>query len=64
MLLDVIVHKSNMPVREGGGGRDKKVSIKGVLVKRPDPMTYKEGMDTLSMVVLIIGRTCSRVVGP
>ena len=64
MLSDVIAHKYDILVIEGGGGRDKKVSVKGALVKRPRPMTYMEGIKTLSMVVSIVGRTCSRVVGP
>ena len=59
MLLDVIVHKFDMSVVEGGGGRDKKVSIKEALVNRNEPMVDRKGMDTLLMVVLIIGRTCS-----
>ena len=64
MLLEVLVNKYDMSVGEGGGGRDKKVSIKGVLVKIPGPMKNREGMDTMSMVVLIIGRTCSGLAGP
>ena len=64
MLPDVIVHTSDMSTFKGGGERDKKVSIKGALVNRPRPMTDREGMDMLSMVVLIVRRTCSRVTDP
>ena len=64
MLLDVMVHKSDMSVIEMGGGRDKNVSLKWALVKRPGPMTDIEGMDMLSMVVSIVGRTCFRLVNP
>ena len=59
-----MVHKYDMLSIEGGGGKDKKVLIKGVLVNMLGPMTDREGMDTLSMVVLMIGRTCSGVAGP
>ena len=31
MVPDVIVHKSNKSIDEGGDGKDKKVSIIGVL---------------------------------
>ena len=51
-----MVQKSDMIVIEGGGGRDKKVSIKGALVNRPGPTVDRKGMDTLSMVVSMIGR--------
>ena len=58
------MHKLDISAVEGGGGRDKKVSVKGVLVKSHIPMIDREGMDTLLMVVSMVGRTCSRVVGP
>ena len=61
MLPDVIMHKYNILVGEGGGGKDKKVSIIRVLGNNPRPTVDKDGMDTLSMVVSIVGRTCSDV---
>ena len=64
MLLDVIAQKYDMLVIKGGGRSDIKVSIKGALVNRPRPMTDREGMDTLSMMVSIVGRTCFGVVYP
>ena len=63
-LPDMIVHKFDISVGEGGGGTDKKVSIKGVLENNPGSMEYMESMDTLLMVVSIVGRTCFGVVGP
>ena len=64
MLPNVIVHESDMKNVKGGGGRDQKMSVKGVFVNRPSPTTDSEGMDTLLMVVSIVRRTCSRVTGP
>ena len=58
------MQKYNISFIEGGGGRDKKVPVKGALVNMLGPMTDRKGMDTLSMVVLMIGRTCSGVAGP
>ena len=52
-----MVHKFDMPVIEGVGGRDKKVSVKGALVNKHGLMKNREGMDTLSMVVSIVWRT-------
>ena len=63
MLQDVIVHKYDISVNEGGGGKDKKVSIIGELENNIGPRTDMEGMDTLSMVVSIVGSTCFGVVG-
>ena len=56
------MYKYDMSADKVGSRREKKVSIKGVLVKRPEPTTYREGMDMLSMVVSIIGRTCFAMV--
>ena len=64
MVPDVMVHKSDISVGEGGGGKDKKVSIKRALENNSGPMTDMDGMDTLSMVVSIVGRTCSSVSSP
>ena len=64
MVPDVIVHKSNMSVDIGGGGKDKKVSVIGVLENKPEPTIDKEGMDVMSMEVSMVGRTCSSVFGP
>ena len=54
MVLDVIVHKYDTLVNEGGGGKDKKVFVIGVLVNRPRTTTYKDGMEMLSMVVSVV----------
>ena len=58
MVLDAIVHKSNILVSEGGGGKDKKVSVIGVLAIRLETIVDKDGMDTVSMVELIVRRMC------
>ena len=59
-----MVHKYNASVIVGGGDKDKKVSVIGVLENNPGPTVDKEGMDTLSVVELIVGRTCSVVASP
>ena len=64
MVPDVMVHKFNTSVGEGGGGKEKKVSIIGVLENKPGPTRDQYGIDTLSMVVSIVRRTCFVVVGP
>ena len=64
MVLDVIVHKSTISFAVGRGGKDEKVFVIGVLENKPEPTTYKEGIDTLSMAVSMVGMMCSRVVGP
>ena len=46
-----------------GEGKEKKMSVKGVLVKRIGPMKRRESMDTLSMAVSIIARKFYGVVG-
>ena len=51
MLPDVVVHKSEIVVIQGGGGRDKKVFVKGSLVNRTGLMEDMEGMEMLSKVV-------------
>ena len=64
MSPDEIVHKSDMLVSEGGGDKEKKVSMKGGLANNHGPTTYRECMDTLLMVVSIVWRTCFGVAGP
>ena len=64
MLLKVIVHKFDTSIGIGGHGKDKKVSVIGVLVNKPEPRTNKHGMDTLFMVVSIVKRMCSGVLTP
>ena len=64
MLPNVILHKYDISFREGGHDKDKKVSIIGALVNNLGPMEDKDGMDMMSMVVSIVGRMCSGVVGP
>ena len=64
MVSDVIVHKYDTSFGEGGGGKVKKVSSIRVFAKNLGPTIDKDGMDTLSMVLSIVGRTCSDVVGP
>ena len=64
MLPYVIIYKSFMSVNEGGGCKNKQVFVEGALVERPRPMTNREGMDMMLMLVSIIGRTCFSVDGP
>ena len=64
MVPDMMVHKSDTSVDKGGGGEEKKVSVTGMLANKPEPTIDKDGMDTLSMVVSIVRRTCSDVVSP
>ena len=64
MLPDVTVHKSNIFVNEGGGGKEKKVFVIGALENKLGLSFDKVVMDTFSIVVSIVKRTCSRVVGP
>ena len=64
MVPDMMVHKYDTLVGEGGGGKGKKVFIIGVLEKNPKPTEDKYGMDTLSMVTSIVERTCFGVVNP
>ena len=63
MLPDVIVHKSNMSVDDGGGGKDKKVSVNGASKNKSRLTIDREGMETLLRVVLTVGRKCSGMVG-
>ena len=58
MVLNAIMHKYDMSVDEGGGGKDKNVCVKGVLVNMPMPKIDKDGMDTMSMVELIVRSMC------
>ena len=51
MLPNVIVHKYDISVAEGGGGEEKNVSINGALENKLRPTTYREGMEIHSMVV-------------
>ena len=64
MKIDVMVHKHYILCGKGGGGKGKKVSIKEALENNPWPMTDREGMDTLLIVVSIVGRTRYGVAGP
>ena len=64
MLLNVIVHKSNTSIGGGGGGKYRRVSVIGVLEKNIGSIVDKDGMVALSMEILIVGKTCSIVVGP
>ena len=57
-------HKSDTLVGIGGGGKDKKVAVIGVLVNKLGPTIDKYGMDMLLMVVSIIKRTCFEVDDP
>ena len=59
-----MVQKYDISDIEGGGGRYRKVSIKGESVKCLGPTTDREGMDTLSMVVLMVHKTCLGVSSP
>ena len=60
MLPDVIVCKYDISIDKGGGGKDKKVSIKGALENKPRITIDREAMEMMS----IIGRTCSGVAAP
>ena len=64
MLLDEIVHNSTMSVSMGGGNRDGKVSAIGTSTKNTSPIVDNDGMDTLSMVVSMVGMTCFDVANP
>ena len=58
------MHKSNILVDERGGSKDKKVFVIGALENKPKTTTGRDGMDTLSMVVLIVGSTYFGVAVP
>ena len=60
----MIVQKYDISLDLGGGGKDKNMFIIGALENKHGPIVDWEGMDTLLMVVLIVGRTCSSVDGP
>ena len=62
--MDVILHKSTMTVGVGGGGKDGKVSIIGVLENKLGITLDKEGMEMLSMVVSMVGMMCLDVASP
>ena len=64
MALDKRTHKSVVSVGSGGGGKDGKVVVIGVLENNPRPTADKEGMATLSMKVSTIGMTWFSVAGP
>ena len=64
MLPNMIVHKYNISFEEGGGGKEKKVSINGALENNHGRTSDREGLETLSMVFSTAGRTCYRVFGP
>ena len=64
MVLDESVQKSTVSIGAGGGGKDGKVSVRGVLANNPGPKEDKEGMEMLSMVVSVVGMTCSGVDDP
>ena len=60
----MIVHKFNISVDEGGGGKYKNVSVIRVMENKPKPTTNNDGMDALSMAISIVGRTCFGVASP
>ena len=64
MVPNVIVHKSDTSVGEGGGGKDKKVPIIGVLTKNTGPTTNNDEIDALSMAVSTLRRACYYVSVP
>ena len=64
MVVDEIVHNSVVLVGVGGGGIYGKVFAIGASANNLGPTTDKEGMETLSMVVSMVGMTCSSVVSP
>ena len=64
MALDEIVHKYVVSFDVGGGGEDGKVSVIGTLTNNPRPTVDQKGMETLLMVVSIVGMMCFGVAGP
>ena len=54
MVLYVIVHKFVMSIDIGGGGKDGKVHVTGVLENKLGPTAHKEGIDMLSMAVSMV----------
>ena len=50
------MHKYDISFGEGGGGKEKKVFVKGELENKLGPMIDKEGTETLSLVMSIVGR--------
>ena len=64
ILLNVKLHKFDMSAIERGGERAKNLSVKGALVKKLVPMADIEGMDMLSMLVSMVGRSFSIVASP
>ena len=57
MVLDERTQKSIVSFSSGGGGKNEKVTVIGVLENNPGPTAYKEGMAMLSMVVSMVGMT-------
>ena len=64
MVPDIMVQKYDTSVGEGGGGKDKKVPIIGVLTKNTGPTTNNDEIYALSMAVSTLRRACYDVSVP
>ena len=64
MVLDERTHKSVVSVGSGGGGKDGKVAVIGVLANNPKPTADKEGIATIWMEVSMIRLTWYGVANP
>ena len=64
IVLDVMVQKSPISFGIDGGGKAEKVAIIGVLENKPMTIADKEGINTLSMEVLMVVIICYGVAGP
>ena len=64
MVSDVIVHKSDTSVGVCGGGKEKKVSVIGIMENNSRPTSDKEGREALSIEVSMVEGTCFGVASP
>ena len=64
MVLYEMVHNSDVLVGMVGGGIDGKVSTIGASENNLGPTTDKEGIEMLSMVVLMVWMKCTSVSYP
>ena len=64
MVLDERVQKYIVSFSVDGGGKDMKVVVIGISANNTGPTEDKEGMNMLSMVISMVGMTCSSVASP